>query len=211
MLGHALGSGREVTTMLVRFAGLRQVAANMRREDTDRPRRAPRRTAPGDHGPERTGRPARFDGFAVVFAGGTPERRQQIGERIADELSAPISVESREVFVDPRVGITVGLPGEAADAVLAHADHASTRRPAARASGSGTTTPRSSAPDGSARSSPRICDSPPSAVSSSSRSSRSSRPRRAASSRPSAAAVGSTSAAAPSRQPTSCRSPRRPA
>lgn len=125
MLGHALGSGREVTTMLVRFAGLRQVAANMRREDTDRLVELLVEQLQAITGPSaRVARPG-FDRFAVVFAGGTPERRQQIGERIADELSAPISVESREVFVDPRVGITVGLPGEAADAVLAHADHAS--------------------------------------------------------------------------------------
>ncbi len=125
MLGHALGSGREVTTMLIRFAGLRQVAANIRREDTDHLVALLVEQLQAITGPSaRVARPG-FDRFAVVFAGGTPERRQQIGERIADELSAPISLESREVFVDPRVGITVGLPGEAADAVLAHADHAS--------------------------------------------------------------------------------------
>lgn len=125
MLDNALGNGREVTTMLVRFAGLRQVAANMRREDTDHLVDVLVEQLQAIAGPSaRVARPG-FDRFAVVFAGGTPERRQQIGERIADELSAPISVESREVFVDPRVGITVGLPGEAGDAVLAHADHAS--------------------------------------------------------------------------------------
>jgi EAL domain-containing protein (putative c-di-GMP-specific phosphodiesterase class I)/GGDEF domain-containing protein/integral membrane sensor domain MASE1 len=125
MLDGGLQSGREVTTMLVRFASLRQVAANMRREDTDHLVAVLVEQLQAIAGPSaRVARPG-FDRFAVVFAGGTAERRQQIGERIADELSAPISVESREVFVDPRVGITVGLPGEASDAVLAHADHAS--------------------------------------------------------------------------------------
>jgi EAL domain-containing protein (putative c-di-GMP-specific phosphodiesterase class I)/GGDEF domain-containing protein len=125
MLDNALTNGREVTTMLIRFAGLRQVAANMRREETDHLVAVLVEQLRAIAGPSaRVARPG-YDRFAVVFAGGTPERRQQIGERIADELSAPISVDSREVFVDPRVGITVGLPGEAGDAVLAHADHAS--------------------------------------------------------------------------------------
>jgi EAL domain-containing protein (putative c-di-GMP-specific phosphodiesterase class I)/GGDEF domain-containing protein len=125
MLDGALQSGREVTTMLVRFANLRQVAANVRREDTNRIVAVLVEKLQAIAGPNaRVARPG-FDRFAVVFAGGTTERRQEIGERIADELSAPISVDSREVFVDPRIGVTIGLPGEAGDAVIAHADHAS--------------------------------------------------------------------------------------
>ncbi len=89
------------------------------------PRRTARRTAERHRRPVGAARPSGFDRFAVLITGATPERRQQIAERIADELSAPLPVgDSREVFVDPRVGITSALPGEAPDAVLAHADHA---------------------------------------------------------------------------------------
>ncbi|MBO9532614.1 MAG: EAL domain-containing protein [Solirubrobacteraceae bacterium] len=116
--------GREVTTMLVRFAGLRQVAANLRREDTDQLIGLLVEQLGAIAGPRALIARPGFDRFAVLITGATNERRQQIAERIADELSAPLRVESLEVFVDPRIGITVGLVGEAPDAILAHADHA---------------------------------------------------------------------------------------
>ncbi|MEH3052911.1 MAG: EAL domain-containing protein [Patulibacter minatonensis] len=115
---------REVTTMLVRFAGLRQVAANLEKENTDQLVSLIVGRLSAIAGPHAVLARPGFDRFAVLFTGGNDAARQQIAEAIADELSAPLPVDSREVFVDPRVGITVGLPGEAADAVLAHADHA---------------------------------------------------------------------------------------
>ena len=117
--------GREVTTLIVRFAGLRQVAAALSKKDTQQlvTSLAEKITAiAGDTA--QIARPG-FDRFAVLITGAGQERRQQMADELIEALHQPLAVESREVFVDPRIGITVGLPGEAADVVLAHAVHAS--------------------------------------------------------------------------------------
>jgi EAL domain-containing protein (putative c-di-GMP-specific phosphodiesterase class I)/GGDEF domain-containing protein len=116
--------GREVTTLIIRFAGLRQVAAALSKKDTQQlvaSLSTKIALIAGDTA--QIARPG-FDRFAVLVTGAGQERRQQIADELIQTLHQPLAVESREVFVDPRVGITVGLPGEAADVVLAHAVHA---------------------------------------------------------------------------------------
>lgn len=116
--------GRSLSLLLVRFAGLRQVAANLRPEDTARLVATLTRKMREVAGPlADIARPG-TDRFSVLLTGGDSLTRHRVAERLVEVLSAPIAVDSREVFVDPRVGITVSLPGEPADVVLAHADHA---------------------------------------------------------------------------------------
>ncbi len=126
LLDDALTSARggEVTTLIVRFAGLRQVAAALAKKDTQRLVASLTHKITAIAGPGAlVARPA-FDRYAVLLTGAGADRRQLIAETLVEQLHQPLSVESREVFVDPRIGITVGLPGEAADVVLAHAVHA---------------------------------------------------------------------------------------
>ncbi len=117
--------GREVTTLIVRFAGLRQVAAALSKKDTHHLVTSLTEKISAIAGSTaQIARPG-FDRFAVLVTGADQQRRQEMAEELIETLNQPLAVESREVFVDPRIGITVGLPGEAADVVLAHAVHAS--------------------------------------------------------------------------------------
>jgi predicted signal transduction protein with EAL and GGDEF domain len=116
--------GREITMLVIRFAGLRQVATALGNSDIDNlVGLLTTRLAAISGGEAQLARPA-FDRFAILTTSADQHRRQAIAEQLIEELTVPLAVDSREVFVDPRVGITVCLPGEQADAVLAHADHA---------------------------------------------------------------------------------------
>lgn len=110
--------------LVLRFAGLRQVGAALRRDDVDRLVALLVEQVGAICGPTATiARPA-FDRFAVLLDGPASVRREQIAEKLIDELGAPLPVGSREVLVDPRIGITTAMPGEGGDVILAHADHA---------------------------------------------------------------------------------------
>lgn len=120
---HLAGS-REVTTMLVRLSAFRPVAAHLRADEQADLLEQMIGEIEAAAGPAALIARPGFDRFAVLFSGGTAERRRQIAERIADRLSNPLAVGGREVFVDPRVGVTVARAGENAEAVFAHAHHA---------------------------------------------------------------------------------------
>lgn len=126
LLGRSLTNARggEVTTMIVHLAGLRQVTAALSAKDTQQlvTGLTHRMAAIAGNGAV-FARPG-FDRYAILLTGTDADRRQQVAETLVEELHQPWSISSREVFVDPRIGITVGLPGEAADVVLAHAVHA---------------------------------------------------------------------------------------
>lgn len=119
-----LAGSREVTTMLVRLSGFRPVAAHLRPEEQAQLLEQMIGHLEAAAGPAALIARPGFDRFAVLFSGGSPQRRSQIAERIADELSNPLAVGGREVFVDPRIGVTVARTGESPEAVLAHAHHA---------------------------------------------------------------------------------------
>lgn len=126
LLDRALAHGRggEVTTMIVHLAGLRQVTAALSAKDTQQlvASLTGRVATIAGHGAV-VARPA-FDRYAILLTGTDADRRQRVAETLVEELHQPLSISSREVFVDPRIGVTIGLPGEAADVVLAHAVHA---------------------------------------------------------------------------------------
>ena len=126
LLTQSLASSRggEVTTMIVHLAGLRQVTAALSAKDTQQlvTSLTDRIAAIAGQGAT-VARPA-FDRYAILLTGTDADRRQLVAEALVEELHQPLSISSREVFVDPRIGVTVGLPGEAADVVLAHAVHA---------------------------------------------------------------------------------------
>ncbi len=126
MLDEALVNARggEVTTLIIRFAGLRQVAAALSKKDTQQLVASLTRQIAAIAGPGAVVARPGFDRYAVLLTGAGATRRQEIADTLVEQLHQPLAVDSREVFVDPRIGITVGLPGEAADVVLAHAVHA---------------------------------------------------------------------------------------
>lgn len=126
LLGTALtlAGPREVTTILVRLAAFRPVAAHLSTEEQSALLERMIHTVEAAAGPAALVARPGFDRFALLFSGGSEQRRIQIAERIAHELSNPLAVGGREVFVDPRIGVTVARSGESADAVFAHAHHA---------------------------------------------------------------------------------------
>ncbi|MFT4036479.1 MAG: EAL domain-containing protein [Patulibacter sp.] len=126
LLGRRLhaGGAAEITAILIRFAGLRSVAANLQPHETSELIRLIAQRLATIAGPNATlARPA-FPRFAILASDLTREQREALAQRIARELAAPLSIGGRDLLVDPRVGLTVGLPGETPAAILAHADHA---------------------------------------------------------------------------------------
>jgi EAL domain-containing protein (putative c-di-GMP-specific phosphodiesterase class I)/GGDEF domain-containing protein len=114
----------QVTTMLIRFAGLRQVGSALRGQDTDQLVALLGQELRTIVGPDALIARPGYDRFAVVMLAIDSGQRQWVAQQIIERTSAPMSVAGREVFVDPRVGVTVAVPGESAAMILAHADTA---------------------------------------------------------------------------------------
>lgn len=126
MLGTALAEarGREVSLLVIRFTGLRQVGAALRSSETSQLVALLQQQVTAVIGPDaQLARPG-FDRLAVVLSGSDGARRQQLAEQLEELLSGPLPIDSREVFVSPRIGITIAMPSESPAVVLAHADHA---------------------------------------------------------------------------------------
>jgi len=71
--------------------------------------------------------------FAVLLPTTSPDQLLGLGDRVIAALSAPITVDGRELLVDPRIGCASASPGEDVQLLLAHARQATdvaSQRPA---------------------------------------------------------------------------------